>query len=123
MAVVYGPEQHHRRSVRLRGYDYTQACAYFLTICSRDRACIFYTVGDGAIHLTPVGEVIAYCWEAIPDHFSRAEMDAFVIMPNHVHGIVILHEHAGSEQGTACLACAEAHIPQPSRPVELRPRL
>jgi REP element-mobilizing transposase RayT len=109
----------HRRSIRLRGYDYAQAGAYFITICSRDRLCLFADIVDNAIDLTPFGEIVTVCWEAIPQHFETAELDAFVIMPNHLHGIVVLDngsdEYGGvayqggvsqgtSSEGTACRA-------------------
>lgn len=84
------PNHHQRRSIRLLGYDYTQAGAYFITICSRDRACFFADIQDQVARLTPIGEVVAACWEAIPHHFAAAELDAFVVMPNHLHGIVVL---------------------------------
>jgi REP-associated tyrosine transposase len=103
-AVSYDPAGHHRRSVRLQGFDYTQAGAYFITICTRNRTCIFSEVRGGEIRPTPVGEVAASCWEAIPDHFPTAELDAFVLMPNHLHGIVVLHGPLDLEQGTACRA-------------------
>jgi putative transposase len=93
-----------RRSIRLSGYDYTQAGAYFLTICSRDRQCIFADIREGASRPTPVGELIAACWNAIPNHFPAAEMDAFVVMPNHLHGIVVLGADPTSGPGTACRA-------------------
>jgi REP element-mobilizing transposase RayT len=96
--------------IRLQEYDYAQAGAYFLTICARDRACLFADLDDGVVCLTPVGEVVAMCWEAIPEHFSTVELDAFVVMPNHVHGIVVLGSDSGAgasilaDEGTACRA-------------------
>lgn len=67
--MIYDPEHHHRRSIRLRGYDYASGGTYFLTICARDRVCIFADIDDGAARLTPVGEIVGSCWEAIQDHF------------------------------------------------------
>ena len=101
--MTYYPDRHHRRSIRLRGHDYAQAGAYFITICSRDRVCIFADVVEGAIVLTPIGEVAMSCWEAIPVHFPASDLDAFVVMPNHLHGIVVLGERRADE-GTACRA-------------------
>jgi putative transposase len=99
----------HRRSIRLRGYDYTQAGAYFITICSCDRLCVFAEIVAGVIDLTQIEGIVTARWEAIPEHFATAELDAFVVMPNHLHGIVVLGARvAGSEdaaaQGTACRA-------------------
>jgi REP element-mobilizing transposase RayT len=78
----------NRRSIRLKGYDYTQPGAYFVTVCTQDRACLFGEVVDDQMRLNEFGEMVRGCWLAIPDHFPHAALDAFVIMPNHVHGIV-----------------------------------
>jgi REP element-mobilizing transposase RayT len=86
----FDPERHHRRSIRLKGYDYSQPGAYFITICTQDRACLFGEVVDGEIRLNEYGHIAWRCWAEIPLHFPHAELDAFVVMPNHVHGIVIL---------------------------------
>jgi putative transposase len=104
----------HRRSIRLRGCDYARAGAYFITICSRDRLCLFAEIVGDVIEVTPIWESVTTCWEAIPEHFGTVELDAFVIMPNHLHGIVVLgtesEEHASMasqdvvSQGTACHA-------------------
>ena len=107
--MPYDPRRHRRRSIRLRGYDYTQAGAYCVTICARDRASIFGDIVDGVVRLSPVGAIVQSCWVSIPDHFPAADLDAFVVMPNHLHGIVVL----GSE-GTACRAPTKGR--DPSRP-------
>ena len=88
MLVPYDPEVHHRRSIRLRGYDYAQAGAYFVTICVQGRACLFGEVADGTMRLDRCGEIVARCWNELPEHYPTIELDAFVIMPNHVHGII-----------------------------------
>jgi REP element-mobilizing transposase RayT len=88
--MTYDPERHHRRSIRLKGYDYAQAGVYFVTICVQERACVFGEVENGEVRLSEIGEVAAACWEAIPGHFPDVDLDAFVVMPNHVHGILVL---------------------------------
>ncbi len=88
--MIYDERQHHRRSIRLRGYDYTQAGAYFITVCTHDGACVFGDVVDGVMQLNECGAIVRDCWMAIPDHFLQTALDEFVIMPNHVHGIVVL---------------------------------
>ncbi len=80
--------RHNRRSIRLKGYDYTQPGAYFVTICTHDWACLFGDVVDGKMRLNAFGEIVHQCWLAIPQHFSPVTLDEFVIMPNHVHGII-----------------------------------
>ena len=84
------PDKHERRSIRLKGYDYAEPGAYFVTVCTRDRACLFGHVVNGEMHLNEAGEIAQRCWEDIPTHFPSVELDAFVIMPNHVHGIVVI---------------------------------
>jgi len=86
----YDPDKHHRRSIRMRGYDYTQAGAYFITICTQDRECLFGTIVDGCMHMNDAGRMVQSVWNEIPDHHPGVDVDAFVVMPNHVHGIIIL---------------------------------
>ena len=93
----YDPDKHHRRSIRMRGYDYTQAGAYFITICTQDRECLFGTIVDGCMHMNDAGRMVQSVWNEIPDHHPGVDVDAFVVMPNHVHGIIILTgERAGA---------------------------
>ena len=80
-----------RHSIRLKHYDYAQDGAYFVTICTHQRAALFGDVTDGEMTLNTLGCVADDCWWAIPAHFSGVELDAFVVMPNHVHGIVIIN--------------------------------
>lgn len=87
---MFNPEKHHRHSIRLKDYDYSQAGAYFVTICAWNRECAFGEIIDGEMQLNEWGEVVALCWDEIPIHFPNVELDAFVIMPNHVHGIIII---------------------------------
>ena len=94
------PDRHHRRSIRLKGHDYTQPGAYFVTICTRDRECLFGHMVNGEMRLNDAGEIARRCWEGIPDHFPSVELDAFVIMPNHVHGIIVIHRRGeASDRG------------------------
>lgn len=96
MACPYKPRmnydkyKHHRRSIRLKGYDYSQAGAYFVTICTQNRECLFGDVVDGEIHLNDVGIMIRDVWRKIPEHFPHAEIDEFIVMPNHFHGIIMI---------------------------------
>ncbi len=85
-----GPEKHRRRSIRLPDYDYSQAGAYFVTICTHNRACLFGDIVDREMRLNDDGRLAQSVWEALPRHYSHVELDAFVIMPNHVHGIIVL---------------------------------
>lgn len=78
-----------RQSTRLQGYDYTQSGAYFVTICTYQRIHLFGHIRDDKMKLSPAGEIASRLWRAIPRHFPQIELDAFVVMPNHVHGIVV----------------------------------
>ncbi len=86
----YNPEQNHRRSIRLQGYDYTQPGAYFVTICTQTRACLFGAVADGAMRLNNPGQIAKAAWDELSARFPSVRLDAFIVMPNHVHGIIIV---------------------------------
>jgi putative transposase len=87
---VRSPE---RRSPRLTGFDYSEAGAYFVTVCTAGRRCILGNIVQGKIVLSAAGEVVQECWKEIPVHFPHVRTHAFQVMPNHVHGIVeILHK-------------------------------
>ncbi len=92
----FDPERHHRRSIRLKGYDYSQPGAYFVTVCTKDRACVFGEVLNGGMRLNAYGEIAQACWEAISNHFRHVELDKFVVMPNHVHGILWIVRRVGA---------------------------
>jgi putative transposase len=78
-----------RRLTRLKQFDYRSSYAYFVTICVRGRECIFGTVKDDAVSLSRRGAVARDCWLQIPTHHPHVELDSFVIMPNHMHGILL----------------------------------
>lgn len=88
--MKYNPEINHRRSVRLKGYDYSQAGAYFVTICTKDKECLLRAVAAGKMHLNDHGKIAMKCWDDLPNHYSHIESDEFVVMPNHIHGIIII---------------------------------
>jgi putative transposase len=88
--MPYDPRRHHRRSIRLKGYDYTQAGAYFITICTQDRRRLFGEVVNGRMRLNDAGEIVRDEWfrTAALRPYVRLDDDEFVAMPNHIHGIV-----------------------------------
>jgi len=93
----FDPQKHHRRSIRLRGYDYSQDGVYYVTIVTWQREFLFGSIVNQKMMLSPYGEIVQKWWEEIPVHFSNAETGAFVIMPNHVHGIIyIVDERRGT---------------------------
>ena len=67
--VRFDPDRHHRHSIRLEGYDYSQPGAYFVTVCTRERECLLGEVVNGKMRLNPLGKMAAACWHAIPHHF------------------------------------------------------
>ncbi|MCB0220578.1 MAG: transposase [Chrysiogenetes bacterium] len=85
-------QRRQRRSIRLRGYDYTRAGAYFLTICARGRECLFGEVAEGTVRLSDSGRAVEAAWHGLPEHYPHVDLDAFVVMPNHVHGIIVLSD-------------------------------
>jgi putative transposase len=80
----------NRKSIRLKEYDYARAGAYFVTICSWNKQSVFGQVEEDTIRLNDLGLFVESCWREIPEHFANAEMDEFIIMPNHIHGIIVL---------------------------------
>ncbi|MDF0666327.1 MAG: hypothetical protein P0119_09705 [Nitrospira sp.] len=82
--------RHHRRSIRLKGYDYAQAGAYFVTMCTQNRACLFGNVVDGQMRLNECGQVVADSWLWLSARYPHVDLDEWVVMPNHLHGIIIL---------------------------------
>ena len=79
-------------SARLQSYDYSQAGCYFVTLCVHRHQCVFGEVHGEGMHLNEIGKIAHRCWEEIPKHFPCAELDAFVVMPNHFHGIIIIKD-------------------------------
>jgi len=100
--MEYDPQKHHRRSIRLKGYDYSQPGAYFVTLCAQNQDLLFDP--------DPAQEMIQLWWDKLHGKFTFVQTDAFVIMPNHIHGIIVLGlgegdnrdsgEHAESDKNT-----------------------
>jgi len=86
----YDPNKHHRRSIRLKGYDYTQAGVYFVTIVTQNRACLFGDIVAGEVRLNAFGQAVAETWLWLATQYGYVELDEWVVMPNHLHGIVVI---------------------------------
>jgi REP-associated tyrosine transposase len=86
----YNPEIHHRRSIRLKHYDYSRPGAYLVTLCVQNRVCIFGEIVDGIVRLSPAGRIARDSWLTLSDHFENVLLDEFIVMPNHIHGILFL---------------------------------
>lgn len=95
--MAYNPDIHHRRSIRLQGYDYSRPGAYFITICTQNRECLFGNIIVGAtprgcpeMALNHAGNMVQTVWNEIPIHYTGTEIDEFIVMPNHIHGIIVI---------------------------------
>lgn len=103
--MKHDPEKYHRRSIRLKGYNYSEAGAYFITVCTQNREIL--------LNPKPVREMVQHWWDKLQEKFTDAKIDKFVIMPNHIHGIIFImgadiradlrgypyNEHTGSDKG------------------------
>ncbi len=124
--MCFDPDVHHRRSIRLKGYDYAHPGAYFITICTHDRACLFGEIADGEMILNEAGRIVEKCWREIPMHFPHVALDEFVVMPNHVHGILFIIAVVGAKNISPLPLPSESlspagaqNIVPPSMPCEL----
>ena len=88
--MKYDPNKHHRRSIRLPGYDYCQSGAYFVTICAYQRQCMFGEVVDGQMVLNQYGAIVADTYRWLCQHYSYLDIDKWIVMPNHFHAIMVI---------------------------------
>ena len=88
--MTYNPDIYHRRSIRLKNYDYSQKGAYFVTICIQNRECLFGEIIEGEMILNDVGRMIDKKWQELIIRFQHNILDEFIIRPNHFHGIIIV---------------------------------
>ena len=90
---------HSRRSIRLRGFDYSRRGVCFVTVCVQMGDHMFGDVVEGKVRLNAAGQAATQCWLEIPTHFPRVRLDAFIVMPNHLHGIVAIHDDGATLRG------------------------
>lgn len=91
--MKYHPDTHHRRSIRLKGYDYGQEGTYFVTICTFNRECLFE-------EFPRLKRIVEKQWEIIPRRHENVLLDEYVIMPNHLHGIIVITDTASDAKAT-----------------------
>jgi REP element-mobilizing transposase RayT len=96
--MPYNPDIHHRQSIRLKNYDYSQAGAYFITICTHQKQCLFGNIKNGRMRLNHLGAIADQYWQQIPEHFPNTALDIYIIMPNHLHGILWIIESDKNEE-------------------------
>jgi putative transposase len=89
--MAYHSDSHRRRSIRLPGYDYSQDGAYFVTICAYGRECVFGNITDDEMFLNTLGCIVSEEWERTSLIRPSVELDEYVVMPNHIHGIIVIH--------------------------------
>ncbi|PSN18160.1 transposase [filamentous cyanobacterium CCP5] len=98
--MKYHPERHHRRSIRLKGFNYASEAFYFVTLCSYQRQCLFGTIIDGEVQLNEFGEIVAAEWMRTSDIRPNISLDEWVVMPNHIHGIISIRQTVSTPDAT-----------------------
>jgi putative transposase len=113
----FDPQKHHRHSIRLQNYDYAQPGGYFITTVTYHRNLLFGEIVNEEMQLNDFGKVAEECWRAIPEHFPNVELGASVVMPNHVHGIIIIKENTLTKNSPLTVGARHVSpLPQPSNP-------
>jgi hypothetical protein len=92
----FDPEKHHRQSIRLKEYDYSQSGAYYVTICTKNRECLFGNVEAGKMVMNDAGRMVDLWWNKLPEKYESVHTDIHAVMPNHFHGILIINHHVGA---------------------------
>lgn len=96
--MPYNPDKHHRRSIRLPGYDYRGDGMYFVTLCTHDRGQLFGRVAAGTLHLNQYGQIVADTWLWLAQRYAYVALDRWVVMPNHFHGILVIGDDGGDSR-------------------------
>ncbi|GBD25830.1 hypothetical protein HRbin30_01155 [bacterium HR30] len=105
--MKYDPNKHHRRSIRLKDYDYSQPGAYFITIVTQDRVCLFGDVVDTEMRLNDAGRMVQKWWGELNHKFPNVQTDEYVVMPNHFHGIVLIMSNPVGAVGADPRVCPD----------------
>jgi len=115
--VKSDPQKHRfdrapgRRSIRLPNYDYSAPGAYFITLVTYQRDCLFGNIVHGEMQLSAMGQIAEGHWRLIPEHFPHAELGAYVVMPNHVHGIIVIHENGMATKSSPSVGASQWDAP------------
>ena len=97
--MTFNRDVHHRRSIRLPDYDYSRGGAYFVTLCAWQHKCFFAEIVDGERQLSAVGQIAHQTWEWLGDQYDHVQLDEWVVMPNHLHGIIVINEGRNAKAG------------------------
>ena len=92
MQPAHNPDRHRRRSIRLKGYDYSTAGAYFVTLCVKGRGNLLGDIVDGNIQSNEYGRIVETSWEWLGQQYPYVDLDEWVVMPNHLHGIIVIRD-------------------------------
>jgi putative transposase len=108
--VKFDPQKHHRRSIRLKHFDYSQDGAYYVTIDIQNRECCLGEIVDYEMILNEAGKMIEEQWIALIQRFPNIELDLYQVMPNHFHGIIVI-------VGAAFMAAQSLAVAQEDKPI------
>ncbi|MEK6737432.1 MAG: transposase, partial [Planctomycetota bacterium] len=110
-------QKHHRKSIRLKEYDYSKPNAYFITICTYNKECIFGAITNGEMHLNEYGKIVDNEWLKTPTIRQYVLLDKYIIMPNHFHGIIIIVDNVNICRDTAPVSsCATVEVAESRNP-------
>jgi REP element-mobilizing transposase RayT len=115
--------RHHRRSIRLKGYDYTRAGAYFVTLVAQGRECLFGEIAADAMALNEYGQIVAETWEWLAAQYPYVELDEWIVMPNHLHGMIVIMDDIEAAQPVGAIrvgAIRESPLPEGKAPAQKR---
>jgi len=112
--MPFNPLIHHRRSIRFRGYDYSAPGAYFVTIDTHRMKCLFGKIKNGVMILNPCGQIVSDFWSAIPTHYPNVQLDDFIVMPNHIHGIIMINDIAVGRETAGATQWVAPTNPRPT---------
>lgn len=107
--MKYDPAKHHRQSIRLKGYDYSSSGAYFITLCTHQRQCLFGKIVAGEMQLNLYGAIVAEEWQRTPEIRANFAIDVWIVMPNHFHGIVIIDHSDQTDHSNRSLPARRTH--------------
>ena len=94
--MPFNPDIHHRKSHRMQGYDYRRPGAYFITVCTHNRESVFGEIMDGTMHLNAAGRLVQSMWDGISSNLPNVSLDAYVVMPDHFHSLVVITDSVGA---------------------------
>ena len=120
--IKYNPDIHHRRSIRLKGYDYSRAGLYFITICTHDNVCLFGKIKNGEMVLNHAGRMVKTVWNEIPDFYEQFDVHQFVVMPNHFHGIIEIVSIPKSVGAGPCACPNNVHLSHDGQSIKGQPQ-